>query len=151
MHSETGIWAGQQATPLSQAEIDIGLLEDRLVDFLGRYGEPAVVGPQFSAVLGEGGGEERLGRLVAACGYEDRNEAFIFQVLDALSHASPQAVARVNLRGIDLPQELLLAFLEEMLPGSGFVNIRELEHYEALCNLDVPADERDSIHRVPHE
>ena len=39
MHSETGIWAGKQATPLSQAEIDIGLLEDRLVDFLDRYGE----------------------------------------------------------------------------------------------------------------
>jgi lysine 2,3-aminomutase len=151
MHSETGIWAGKQATPLSQGEIDIGLLEDRLVDFLGRYGVPAVVGPQLAAVLGEGDGEERLGRLITACGYEDRIEAFIHEILDALSHASPQAVARVNLGGIDLPQELLLAFLEEMLPGSGFVNIRELEHYEALCNLEVPEGERDSLRRVLHE
>ena len=127
MRFETGIWACKQTTPISQGEIDISLLEDRLVDFLGRYGEASVVGPQLAAVLGEGDGEERLGRLIAACGYDDRIEAFIHEILNALSHASPRAVARVSLGGIDLPQELLLAFLEEMLPGSGFVNVHELE------------------------
>ena len=151
VRSETGIWTGEQGTPLSQGEIDIGLLEDRLVEFLDRYGEPAVVGQKLATVLGEGDGAERLQRLIAACGYEDRVEAFIHEILDALSHASPQAVARVNLGGIDLPRELLLTFLEEMLPGSGFVNIGELEHYEALCNFTVPESERDNLRRVLHE
>ena len=148
MHSETGIWTGESTTPLSRGEIDIGLFEERLVDFLERYGTRMVVGAELAEVLGMGGGQERLSRLVEACGFEDRTEAFIRAVLDELSRASSSSVARVSPGGIDLPRELLLIFLEEMMPGSGFVNVLELEHLEALCNVEVPAGERDELQRV---
>ncbi len=151
MESETGVWSGWQETPISQGEIDISLVEDRLAEFLGRYGEKSVVGPRLAEVLGPGDGEERLARLIAACGFEDRSEAFIRTVLDQLSRTSPQSVADIRLGAIVLPQEILLLFLEELLPGSGFVNVRELEHYEALCNITVPDEERDRIRRVLRE
>lgn len=148
MHSETGIWTGEPATPLSRGEIDIGLFEERLADFLERYGERIVVGAELAEVLGDGDGQERLARLVEACGFGDQAEVFIRAVLDELSRASSASVARVSPGGIDLPRELLLIFLEEMMPGTGFVDVRELEHLEALCNLEVPAEERDELQRV---
>ena len=151
MHSETGIWMGEPATPLSRGEIDIGLFEERLADFLERYATRVVVGAELAEALGDGDGHERLARLVEACGFEDRTEAFIRAVLDELSRTSSASVARVNLGGVDLPRELLLIFLEEMMPGTGFVNVRELEHLEALCNVEIPADERDHVRRVLRE
>jgi len=151
MDSETGIWTGRQDTPISQGELDISLVEDRLVEFFEAYGEEIVVERQLAEILGEGTGEDRLERLIAACGFKGRCEAFIRTVLDELSRTSPRAVADIRLGEIALPQKLLLLFLEELLPGSGFVNIRDLEQYEALCNFTVPDDERDSIRRVLRE
>jgi L-lysine 2,3-aminomutase len=151
MHSETGIWTGVPATPLSRGEIDIGLFEERLADFLERYGTRVVVGAEVAEALGHGDGRERLARLVEACGFEDRTEAFVREVLDELSRASSASVARVSLGGVDLPRELLLIFLEEMMPGTGFVNIHQLEHLEALCNVEVPPDERADLQRVLRE
>ncbi len=151
MGSETGIWADKHAAPIALGELDLSLVEDRLSDFLDRYGVATVIGRELAAVVGEGAGKERLARLMAACGFADQPEAFIRTVLDQLSLASPASVATVRFGDITLPRELLLVFLEEMMPGSGFVSIRNLEHYEALCNLKVPADERDAVERVIHE
>jgi KamA family protein len=151
MNSETGIWTGRQETPISEGELDLSLVEDRLVEFLGRYGEKTVVGPQLAELLGPGDGEERLKRLITACGFEGRSEAFIRTVLDELSRTSPQSVANIRLGEITLPKEMLLLLLEELLPGSGFVNVGDLEQYEALCNFTVPDEERDSLRRVLRE
>ena len=150
-HSDTGIWAGRHAAPISLGELDISLVEDRLIDFLDRYGEPIIIGSQLADVVGEGSGEDRLARLISACGFENQSEAFIRTILDRLSQASPESVANVCFGDIRLPRELLLMFLEEMIPGNGFVNIRNLEHYEALCNIRIPDDERDAIRRVLRE
>jgi lysine 2,3-aminomutase len=151
MDSDSGIWASRHAAPIALGELDISLVEDRLTEFLDRYGEPTIIGPELAAVVGEGSGEERLARLIAACGFEDQAEAFIRQVLDELSRASPSSVATVRCGDVRLPRELLLMFLEEMMPGNGFVNIRSLEQYEALCNVRIPADEREAISRVLRE
>jgi len=151
MDTETGIWTGRHETPISQGEIDISLVEDRLIDFLDRYGEQIVVGPQLAGVLGGGDGEERLANLIGACGFEGAVETFIRTILDELSRTSPRAVAKLCLNGVALPRELLLLFLEELLPGTGFVNVRDLEQYEALCNITVPDEERERISRVLRE
>ncbi len=151
MDSDSGIWASRHAAPISLGELDISLVEDRLAEFLERYGAPIIIGSQLAAVIGEGSGEERLARLIAACGFEGQAETFIREVLDELSRASPRSVARVRFGDIQLPSELLLMFLEEMMPGNGFVNIRSLEQYEALCNVKIPDDERDKISQVLRE
>jgi KamA family protein len=146
--SETGIWASRHSVPIALGEVDVGLVEKRLVDFLDRYGEPAVIGSKLASVVEEGSGDKRLARLIAACGFEGQFEAFIRTILDQLSTASPRSVAKVCFGDLELPHQILLLFLEEMLPGDGFVNIRSVEQYEALCNMTVPADERDDIARV---
>lgn len=151
MTPESGIWSGRQTAPFSLGELDLSLVEDRLVEFLDRYGVPTVIGAQLAAVVGDGDGKQRLSRLITACGFEDRPEAFIRSILDELSRASPASPADIRFGDIRLTREFLLVFLEEMMPGGGFVNVRDVEHYEALCNVTVPADEREPMERVLRE
>lgn len=151
MSAETGIWTGAQLGNISLGELDLGLLEERLVDFLDQYGVEGVLGERFADCLGDGDGGERFERLIAACGFEGQVESFLTTVLDELNAASPRAVAEVQLNGVELPQALLLVFLEEMMPGNGFLHVRSVAQYESLCNAVVPQDERESIQKVLDE
>lgn len=123
-------------------------LEDELVSFLDYYGVPALMGRSFGALIGAGDGRTKWGRLTAACGYPGDPRGFCDELVRRLMPANSQKGAGVQINGVDLPQLLLVAALEKLLPGDKFTGIQTVAQLEKLTNMVVPEAERDDLQQV---
>jgi len=123
-------------------------LERGVVEFLELYGEEPVVGKAFRAVIGEGDGEIRFNRLLEAAGHRDDAQGFFAEVLGHLEQANGQTPADVKVNGIALPRDLLLVFLEHMIPGEQIFTVKGVRRFEKLTNIKVPPSEREGLQRV---
>jgi KamA family protein len=121
-------------------------LERSVIEFLELYGEEPVIGKEFRAVIGEGDGETRFSRLLAAAGRDARG--FFDDVLDQLSRANGETEANVVVNGLKLPYHLLLAILERVIPGEQIFTIKSIRRLEKLTNTKVPKPDREAMQRV---
>ncbi|WP_035271709.1 radical SAM protein [Desulfonatronum thiodismutans] len=131
----------------NEANISHDALRAAVVDFLERWGTRFYLGPDFGTLLGHG---DRFANLLRACGKDEA--AFFQEVLHQLAQAHHQMDDRegpeVRVSGIVLPKRLLLVFLEQMLPGDGFVAVRSVEQYAELTNTVVPEEQREDLQQV---
>ena len=134
----------------SHETIDVPLdkMEQKLVDFLEHYGEPYLLDRQFCEVIGQGSGEAKLQRLLAATGYDQDPDGFFANVADQLARANSDQNRRFVVNGIELPYLVLLAMMTVMLPGDRFISVNSVERYEKLGNIEVPIDQRAALQRV---
>ncbi|MFZ0241096.1 MAG: radical SAM protein [Desulfobacterales bacterium] len=123
-------------------------LEEELIPFLEYYGVSALMGRSFGELIGAGDGRTKLGRLAAACGYVGDPRGFCAELIRQLMPACSQKGAGVRINGVDLPQLLLVAVLEKLLPGDKFTGIQSVAQLEKLTNMLVPEAERDDLQQV---
>ena len=65
--------------------------------------------------------------------------------LSAIAKGEGQTLA---LNGVVLPHILLVAFLEEVIPGHGYVSVRNTDQLISLTNQNIPESDRDDIQKV---
>ena len=114
-------------------------------EFLEQYVTPALVGREFCEIVGTGDGGERFARLLDAAGFAAEPEAFFRALLPLL--AEPGAPQR-SLNALPLPHLYLMALLEELLPGNGFVSVRSVDHLIELTNSSIPDEDREALEQV---
>jgi lysine 2,3-aminomutase len=131
----------------SKREVAVSLkaLAEGTAEFLEYYATASLVGQDFCAVIGDGDGRTKLARLLEASGYTDDPEGFFKHVLDQLAQSDSRK-KRVN--DIVLPYLLLVSLLEKILPGHGYVSIKDVDQLENFTNIEVPEEHRSDLQKV---
>ena len=123
-------------------------LAETLVDFLAHFGEEALVGPEFSAIIKDGDGPTRLKRLLKACGHPDDLQGFFTALLNQLGAANGSSAGAVEVGGIAMPHLLLVALLEKIVPGNKFITINHVAQLEKLANITIPEADKENMQQV---
>lgn len=126
-------------------EVQLDSLTGAITDFLDIYGTAQLAGKEFCTITGDGSGAKRFSNLLKKAGYPDDPEGFFTQILSALSDGRMQKIA-VN--KIELPHLLLVAILEQIIPGHGYISIKDTHQLEKSTHLAFPRMERDQIQQV---
>lgn len=131
-----------------EKEILLSDVGQSIIDFLESFGERALVGEPFYRVIQEGDGETRFSRLLKATGYEEDPKGFFSELLQQLAHANSYNREPIMINGVELPQMLLVAVLEKMVPGERCVSIQDVDQLESLTNIAVPGRDRGALQEV---
>lgn len=115
-------------------------------EFLEHFGEKNLIGGTLYDIIGVGGGKTRLARLLSAAGYADDAAGFFTELFLLLGKADGTRDISVN--GLQLPSRLLVAVLEEALPGAKFISIKTVDQLEKAANLKVPEGDRKDLQTV---
>jgi len=134
--------------PRSPVEIDLIELESHVVEFLDLYADQPLVGPAFRSLIGEGDGESRFARLLGAARYGGNPNGFFADLLDQLRTTDGKRPTRVVVGGVELPDQLVLAVLEVLIPGQEIFNVNTVRRLERLTNTEVADHERKAIQTV---
>jgi len=123
-------------------------LVDTLTEFLEFYGTASLVGREFAEIIGEGEGKDRLSRLLAAAGFPDDPEGLCRTLAEQLLQTSTGSRTPITVNGVVFPHLLLVALLEQILPGDKFTTVKSVERLESLTNTRIPDEDRDRLSRV---
>jgi lysine 2,3-aminomutase len=127
-------------------EVSLDGLTRAASEFLEYFGEKNLIGKALYAITGAGDGRTRLSRLLSAAGYPDDAAGFFAELLSQLGKADGTRKIRIN--DVQLTPMLLVAILEEALPGTKFMSIKTLEQLEKAANLKVPEGDRKQLQTV---
>jgi KamA family protein len=132
----------------TSTQVDLGQLERSAIEFLELYSDAPLIDGGFRSLVGDGGGEIKFSRLLAAAGHPENPAGFFAEVIAQLGAANGEARARVEVGGVRLPYHFLLDVLEQVIPGEQLYDVKSLRRLEKLTNTSVPDDERTALKRV---
>ncbi len=121
------------------------ILVHNMIDFLGRFGEPFLMGKEFYSVIGQGDGEKKLYCLLEAAGYQNDPESFFDELLRELSKIGRK---KITINNLVMPHLLLVSVLEKIMPGNGLVSIKDTVKLEKVTNSKIPENTRKDLQKV---
>jgi len=148
MNYQDTIYPVEFVNSREKTEISLSLLVRKATDFLEHFAEEYLVGKAFYGIVGEGGGEIRLGRLLSAAGYEDNLKGFFAEVIEHLKQTNSANGIPIAANGIPLPNLFVLSLLETIIPGNRFVSVRAVSQLEKLANITVSEKNRNHLQEV---
>ncbi|MGD2127448.1 MAG: radical SAM protein [Desulfobacteraceae bacterium] len=148
MDFENDLFSVEFSNSKQKKEVSLADVGDCVVDFLEHFGEESLVGRAFYEVIQEGDGKTRFLRLLKATGYEDDPRGFFSELLHQLAQANSYYREPIMMNGLALPQMLLVAVLEKIMPGNQFVSIHDVAQLEKLTNIAVPKKYRTDLQKV---
>jgi len=128
----------QRSVPLYQ-------LEEGAREFLEIYGNAQFCGSAFAGIIKQGNGRTKLENLLAATGFEGYSEDFFKAVLSAIAGGGGQTL---TINGVTLPHMLLVAILEKVITGHGYVSVKSTDQLVTLTNHAIPDADRDDLQAV---
>ena len=78
-------------------------------------------------------------------GYPNDPEGFFTRLLSAIAQGE---MKKITLNQIEIPHLLLMAILEQVLPGHGYVSIKDTHKLETVTHLPVPEKDREQLQQV---
>jgi len=136
-----------KSEPIAQSPT-LSALADTVVEFLERYGVAALVGRDFSELIGRQSGRRRFRRLLAATGFNEDPEGFCRELVGRLEAAAGNPAEPIRINGIELPHLLLVAVLEKLMPKEKFTTVKTVEQLETLTRMPIPQEERAGMQSV---
>ncbi len=127
-------------------EVLLSSLTETVISFLDQMATRQLTGPAFFNLIKEGTGSDKFFRLLSACKYADDPEGFFRELLDKLGMADGSG--SITISGVELPHLLLVAVLEVVLPGNGFISIKTVDALEKAANLKVQDEDREDMQEV---
>ncbi len=122
-----------------------GVLTEAVIEFLDTHGTKQLAGKEFCAATGEGRGELRFATLLEKTGYPDNPEGFFDWILTAVADGE---MKKIRMNGIGIPHLMLTAILEKVLPGQGYISIKDTRQLENVTHLPVSEKERGDLQEV---
>lgn len=127
-------------------EIPLERLTETVISFLDQVATRQLTGTTFSEIVKEGTGSGKFHRLLSSCGCADDPESFFRLLLKEIGIAD--GTGKIAINGIEIPHMLLVAVLEIVLPGSGFISIKTVDALEKAANLKIPEEDREDMQEV---
>jgi lysine 2,3-aminomutase len=114
-------------------------------EFLEIYGNAQFCGKKFADIIQQDTGQAKWENLLTATGFEGYPEDFFKTVLAAIARGEGQDLV---LNGVILPHILLVAVLEQVIPGHGYVSVKNTDQLIKLTNHAVPDRDRQDLQKV---
>jgi lysine 2,3-aminomutase len=128
-----------------QKTVLLSQLEESTRAFLEIYGNAQFCGRKFADIIQQGNGQAKWENLLAATGFEGYPKDFFTTVLSAIAKGEGQTL---SINGVTLPHTMLVAILEQVIPGHGYVSVKNTDQLVTLTNHDIPDTDRDSLQAV---
>ena len=130
---------------LQKEKADLRTLVDCTEEFLQIYQNSDFALPEFWELVRDENGQAQFTNLLNATGYSDNTEGFFAAVLNEIAAGTGEAVV---IQGVILPHALLVALLEQILPGHGYISIKNVQQLVDVTNCDIPEEQKDDIQKV---
>ena len=128
-----------------EKNIPLSILENTVVKFLEIYGNDQFCGHDFTRIIGDRDGRTKFFNLLSAAGCKDDAEGFFNTILRAVGGSQGR---HLTLNKVELPHMLLVAILEQVIPGHGYVSVKSTEQLEQVSNLNIPDTQRADLEKV---
>jgi lysine 2,3-aminomutase len=125
--------------------VPLSRLEQGVLEFLEIYGNAQFCGREFAGIIQQGTGQAKWENLLAATGFEGYPKDFFKTVLAAIARGDGQNLV---LNGVTLPHILLVAVLEQVIPGHGYVSVKDTQQLIKLTNHAVPDTDKEDLQKV---
>ncbi len=131
----------------SEKKLDISVndLKSAAIEFLNTYANRSLTGKKFCRITKDGDGAEKFSNLLEGTGYFKDPQGFFTEVLLAIFESDMKQI-RVN--QVDIPHLMLVALLELVLPGNGYISIKNVPQLENAAHLAVPKKDRAKLQKV---
>ncbi len=120
-------------------------LSQAAVNFLDHYGNSQLVDREFAGLTGPGDGNTQFFTLLKATGFENDPQRFFQSILSMIADSAGQTII---LNHVTIPHLFLTAILEKVLPGTGYLSIKNTTQLEKATNFQILDEERPLLQKV---
>ncbi len=148
MGTEETIYRMEFVNSQEICRVSLSELVTGVTDFLAHFSGLYLLGKTFHDIVGDGDGETKFKRLLQVAGYQNDPKGFFAEITEKLTRSTSSDPVPMLVNKVMLPNLLVLAMLEKILPGNRFISIRDVSRYEKLANESVPGNQRDALQKV---
>jgi L-lysine 2,3-aminomutase len=128
-----------------KTRVHLSALTGAVIEYLDVYGTIPLAGKQFCSITGHGDGEQRFSNLLLKTGYPNDPKGFFIELFSAVVSGE---MKKIIINQVEIPHLLLMAVLEQALPGHGYISIKDTRQLETATHLDVPEKDREALQKV---
>lgn len=129
----------------NQLNLPVQSLTDCITEFLEIYQNSSFAHPEFWKITGGRNGKTQFSNLLKATGYDNDAKGFFSHIFNTIGLGTG---APVVINKITLPHVLLVKLLEQVIPGHGYISIKNTDQLATATHLDVPDQDRPDIQQV---
>jgi len=128
-----------------KVEVSLAALTKAVIGFLDIYGTIPLAGKQFCKITKEGNGAQKFSTLLKKTGYPNDPEGFFTGILSDIANGE---MKKISVNQIEMPHLMLMAILEQVLPGYGYISIKNTRQLEQATHFGVPEKDRAGLQQV---
>ena len=128
-----------------KVHVSLAALTRAAIEFLDIYGTKTLAGEQFCKITTDGNGAQKFSNLLEKTGYSNDPEGFFTQIFSDIVKGEMKKI-RVN--QIEIPHLMLVAILEQALPGHGYISIKDTHQLEQATHIEVRKKDRAQLQQV---
>jgi len=128
-----------------KADVSLAALTRTIIEFLDIYGTKTLAGKQFCNITKDGSGVQKFSNLLEKTGYSNDPEGFFIKFFSCIVNGEMEKI-RVN--QVEIPHLMLVALLEQALPGHGYISIKDTRQLEQATHIAVPEKDRANLQQV---
>ena len=128
-----------------KADVSLAALTMTTIEFLELYGTKTLAGKQFCNITKDGSGVQKFSNLLEKTGYSNNPEGFFIKIFSSIVNGEMEKI-RVN--QVEIPHLMLVALLEQALPGHGYISIKDTRQLEQATHIAVPEKDRANLQQV---
>ncbi len=126
-------------------DVSTAALTSAVIEFLDIHGTIGLAGKAFCSITGDGPGIEKFSNLLEKTGYPNDPTEFFTRILSAVTQGK---MKKIQVNGITIPHLMLVSMLEKVLPGHGYVSIKNTDQLQTTTHLPVADEDRDQLQQV---
>ncbi len=128
-----------------EVTIPLGHLIDSTVEFLELFQNSAFAPMSFWDQIGSGSGTGLFSNLLMAAGCENDPYKFFNGIFDIIAQGEGR---KVVLNTLEIPHTLSVHLLEQVIPGKGYISIKDTHQLEKTTHIKVPEKDREQLQQV---
>ncbi len=129
----------------SEKTIKVQQLVDGAIEFLEIYQDSKFASRTFWELTGLGDGLQMFSNLLAHAGFKGDPQGFFRAVFEIVSQGQGK---RVVVNDLELPHALSVHLLEQVIPGNGYVSVKNTDQLIRAANYHVPQKDAKDIQAV---
>ena len=133
----------------TEIKVSIEALITIIIDFLDVYGSRVLLGNNFYQAVNKKNtktdGKTKFFNLLKASGYDNDPECFFRELLNIIFISGSQ---NVQIKEICIPIIILTKILEIVIPGKGYVSVRNTDQLENITNIRINENDKKGLQKV---
>ncbi len=126
-------------------DVSCAVLTKSVIEFLELYGTKTLAGKQFCNITKDGSGVQKFSNLLEKTGYPNDPEGFFADIFSTIVNGE---MKKTKVNQVEIPHLLLVAILEQALPGHGYISIKDTQQLERATHIAVPEKDRANLQQV---